>query len=226
MDALQATLAYTFHDPALLSTALNHSSYANEKRGSNEKSNERLEFLGDSVLGFVVANYLYEKFPEYPEGRMTRLRAELVCEQSLYAVAEQIHLGQYIKLGKGEARTGGRKRPSILADAVEAVIAALYLDGGLVPAKQFIETYILRNLPEGTESVSRTDYKTTLQELVQRQSGQILAYQMIGESGPEHNKRFTAQVVLNGTVIGIGDGHTKKAAEQAAAKCALEVLQK
>lgn len=224
MDALQATIAYTFQNPALLSTALNHSSYANERRGNSEKSNERLEFLGDSVLGFIVANHLYRNFPDFPEGRMTRLRAELVCEQSLHAVAEQIHLGQYIKLGKGEEHTGGRSRPSILADAVEAVIAALYLDGGMEAARAFIETYILHDLDDGAEQC-RTDYKTTLQELVQRQSGQVLAYEMIGERGPEHNKLFTAQVVLNGQVIGTGDGHTKKAAEQEAAKCALEALQ-
>ncbi|MGI6012930.1 MAG: ribonuclease III [Oscillospiraceae bacterium] len=223
MDALQAMLAYTFRDPTLLSTALNHSSYANERRGHSEKSNERLEFLGDSVLGFVVANYLYQNFPDFPEGRMTRLRAELVCEQSLYTVAEQIHLGRYMKLGKGEERTGGRARPSILADAVEAVIAALYLDGGIEAARTFIETYILHDLEDGIEQC-RTDYKTTLQELVQRESGQVLSYEMIGESGPEHNKLFTAQVTLNGTVVGAGEGHTKKAAEQAAAKCALETL--
>lgn len=225
MEALQKTIAYTFQDPTLLSTALNHSSYANERRGNSEKSNERLEFLGDSVLGFVVANHLYRKFPEFPEGRMTRLRAELVCEQSLHAVAEQIRLGRYIKLGKGEEHTGGRTRPSILADAVEAVIAALYLDGGIAAAKTFIETYILNDLDEGVDQ-ARTDYKTTLQELVQRQSGQVLAYEMIGERGPEHNKLFTAQVVLNGQAVGTGDGHTKKAAEQAAAKCALNALQK
>lgn len=225
MEALQKTIAYTFQDPTLLSTALNHSSYANERRGNSEKSNERLEFLGDSVLGFVVANHLYRKFPEFPEGRMTRLRAELVCEQSLHAVAEQIQLGRYIKLGKGEEHTGGRTRPSILADAVEAVIAALYLDGGIAAAKTFIETYILNDLDEGVDQ-ARTDYKTTLQELVQRQSGQVLAYEMIGERGPEHNKLFTAQVVLNGQAVGTGDGHTKKAAEQAAAKCALNALQK
>lgn len=224
MDALEAKLGYAFHDRRLLENALMHSSYANENRARGYTSNERLEFLGDSVLGMVTATRLYHLYPDMPEGKMSRLRAELVCEQSLHAVALELNLGDYIRLGHGEARNGGRERPSILADAVEAVIAAMYLDGGLEPARRFIFDHILTGLAEG-QMHHVTDYKTDLQERVQRKPGQTLEYTLISESGPDHNKTFTMNVLLNGQEIGQGSGRTKKEAEQAAAKCALERIE-
>ncbi|NLH01487.1 MAG: ribonuclease III [Clostridiales bacterium] len=225
MDELERKLEYQFKDRTLLLTALSHSSYANENKGSGLMSNERLEFLGDSVLGQVVASHLYLSYPKMPEGQMTRLRAELVCEQSLYEVAKTLELGKFIRLGKGEEHTGGRQRESILADAVEAIIAALYLDGGIEAAKKFIDKYILADLDVG-EIHTMSDYKTALQEYVQRRSGQTISYELISESGPDHKKTFTMQVLLNDKPIGIGSGHTKKEAEQCAAKNGLEEIMK
>ena len=223
MEALEARLGYTFRDRSLLENALMHSSYANENRARGYTSNERLEFLGDSVLGMVTATRLYRLYPDMPEGKMSRLRAELVCEQALHGVACALHLGDYIRLGHGEERSGGRERPSILADAVEAVIAAMYLDGGLEPAQRFILAHILNGLAEG-EIHHVADYKTELQERVQRRAGQTLSYTVCAESGPDHNKTFTMAVLLNGSGIGRGTGRTKKEAEQSAARCALETL--
>ena len=223
MHELEAKLGYVFYDKALLDTALSHSSYANESKGNSRSSNERLEFLGDSILGMTVADYLYSHYPQMPEGGMTRLRAELVCEQSLLRVAGELGLGGYVRLGKGEEHSGGRERSSILADSVEALIAALYLDGGLSVAGSFIAKYILSDIDKcGIKRNS--DYKTALQELVQKQSGQVLNYKMLSESGPDHDKRFEAEVCLNDITIGIGIGKTKKEAEQFAAKKALEEL--
>lgn len=222
MDALQEKLNYRFRDRELLSTALTHSSYANEHRCS---SNERLEFVGDSVLGMATAAHLYRTFPTLPEGRMTKLRAELVCEQSLWDCAKSLGLGEYLRLGKGEEQTGGRTRPSILADCVEAIIAALYLDGGFAPALAFIDAHILSKLGEAGADLSQ-DYKTELQELVQQTPGQSVSYDLTGESGPDHDKRFAASVSLAGEIIGSGEGRTKKEAEQMAARAALAVLRK
>ena len=213
---------YEFRDRTLLTAALTHSSYANENRGRSCDSNERLEFVGDSVLGMVVATRLYERYPEMPEGRMTRLRAQLVCEESLHGIALELELGRYIRLGRGEEHSGGRTRTSILADAVEAVIAALYLDGGLEVARQFISQRLLSDLAD--EECAGADSKTRLQELVQRKSGQSLTYEMLGESGPDHDKVFTARVCLNGESVGEGKGRTKKEAEQSAAREALRRL--
>lgn len=224
MEAFEEKLCHHFADRALLVTALTHSSYANESRASGCECNERLEFLGDSVLGMVVADALFRRFPDMPEGRMTRLRARLVCEESLHAVASELDLGDYIRLGRGEEHTGGRQRASILADAVEAVIAALYLDGGMETARGFIERHILSSLESGSPSLLLGDYKTELQELVQRKSGQSLSYVLLGESGPDHDKVFTSEVCLNGKPIGSGSGRTKKEAEQSAARAALEAL--
>ncbi len=221
MEKLEARLGYTFRDRKLLENALMHSSYANERRAAGCTSNERLEFLGDSVLGMVTAEKLYKLFPDLPEGRLSRMRAELVCEQSLHAVALGLQLGDYLLLGKGEVHTGGRERPSILADAVEAIIAAMYLDGGLEVARSFILTHVLAGLDAGVMH-HVIDYKTELQERVQRKADQHLEYRLTGESGPDHNKRFTMAVLLNGAEIGSGTGRTKKEAEQAAAKAALE----
>ena len=224
MTALEERLGYSFRNRALLETALTHSSYANENRASGIVCNERLEFLGDSVLGVTVADFLYRHFPDMPEGRMTRLRAELVCEQSLHRVALELHLGDYLRLGKGEEHNGGRKRASILSDAVEAVIAAMYLDAGMETAAGFIHRCLLDDV-RAIETPTFTDYKTSLQELVQRHSGQVLSYELVGEEGPDHAKTFRVQVCLNGDAIGHGVGHTKKEAEQSAAANALEALQ-
>lgn len=224
METLEARIGYTFHDRRLLQNALMHSSYANENRARGCTSNERLEFLGDSVLGMVTATRLYRLYPDMPEGKLSRLRAELVCEQSLHAVALELGLGGYIRLGHGEARNGGRERPSILADAVEAIIAAIYLDGGLESAQRFILDHILTGLAEG-QMHHVADYKTDLQERVQRKPGQALEYTLLSESGPDHNKSFTMNVLLNGAEIGRGTGRTKKEAEQSAAKSALERME-
>ena len=224
MQELEKKLNYTFRHPELLQEALNHSSYANEHRAAHLHSNERLEFLGDSVLGFVTAEFLFLRHPEAPEGDLTRIRAALVCEQSLYEVAQRLELGQYLKLGRGEEAGGGRERISILADAVEAVFAAVYLDGGIDASKSLIHRCLLDAQRESVVEERRRDYKTALQELVQRQADQVLTYRMAGEQGPDHAKTFRAEVLLNGAVIGAGDGHSKKEAEQAAAKTALESL--
>ncbi|MBR4579487.1 MAG: ribonuclease III [Oscillospiraceae bacterium] len=223
MTVLEERLGHHFRDRTLLETALTHSSYANESREAC-LCNERLEFLGDSVLGVTVAEHLYRSYPDMPEGRMTRLRAELVCEQSLYLVAKKLDLGRYLRLGKGEERSGGSSRPSILSDAVEALIAAMYLDAGMDTASSFIHRYILSELGASEPGFS-TDYKTALQETVQRHNGQVLSYELIGESGPDHNKTFEVQVLLNGRPLGKGKGRTKKEAEQLAAENALGALQ-
>ena len=224
MQELEKKLNYRFRDRELLSEALNHSSYANEHRGANVRSNERLEFLGDSVLGFVTAEFLFARHPDLPEGDLTRIRAALVCEQSLHEVAQKLELGRYLKLGRGEEGGGGRQRPSILADATEAVFAAVYLDGGIAAASALIHRVLLDTEKEEAVEERRRDYKTVLQELVQRQSGQELFYRMVGASGPDHCKVFEAEVCLNGKRVGTGTGHSNKEAEQAAAAAALQVL--
>ena len=221
MEELEQKLDYRFRDRALLCTALTHSSYANEHRCA---SNERLEFVGDSVLGMVTAAHLYLRYPDLPEGKMTKLRAELVCEQSLREVAERLGLGEKLLLGRGEESSGGRTRPSILADCVEAVIAAVYLDGGMEPAQRLIDAFILSRL-DGDGAALMRDWKTELQEIVQQRPGQSLSYRLIGESGPDHMKRFTAAVACNGAVIGTGEGRTKKEAEQMAARAAMLAMQ-
>ena len=221
MTTLEEKLGYEFRDPALLENALTHSSCANESRGRLQ-SNERLEFLGDSILGMVVADHLYRNHPDLPEGELTRTRAALVCEDSLVEVAEALRLGEYLHLGKGEEAGGGRKRPSIQADAVEAVLAAVYLDGGIGSARKIVQQYILCREVEGL--TSPRDYKTALQELVQRESGQVLKYRLTGEEGPDHDKRVFVEVDLNGEMAGRGKGHSKKEAEQMAAKAAIAKL--
>ena len=224
MQELEKKLNYTFKNPALLSEALSHSSYANEHRSARLSSNERLEFLGDSVLGFVTAEFLFARHPDLPEGDLTRIRAALVCEQSLYEVARKLDLGRFLKLGRGEEVGGGRERTSILADATEAVFAAVYLDGGIQAASDLIHRVLLQAEREEAVEERRRDYKTALQELVQRQADQVLTYRMVGEHGPDHAKVFSAEVLLNGVALGTGTGHSKKEAEQAAARSALGVL--
>ena len=224
MQALEKKLNYTFRNPALLSEALSHSSYANEHRANHLNSNERLEFLGDSVLGFVTAEFLFTQHPNLPEGDLTRIRAALVCEQSLYEVAKKLELGRYLKLGRGEEAGGGRERTSILADATEAVFAAVYLDGGIAEASALIHRVLLDVEREEIVEERRRDFKTSLQELIQRQADQVLSYRMIGEQGPDHAKIFQAEVLLNGEPLGSGFGRSKKEAEQSAAKAALQTL--
>ena len=224
MQELERKLGYRFRSGALLAEALRHSSYANEHRGAESVSNERLEFLGDSVLGFVTAEYLFARHPDSPEGELTRIRAALVCEESLHEVAQKLELGRYLKLGNGEEAGGGRQRTSILADATEAVFAAVYLDGGISAASALIHRVLLDVEREEVVEERRRDYKTQLQERVQRQAGQELTYCMVGEEGPDHAKTFITEVRLNGAAIGRGSGHSKKESEQMAAKAALEKL--
>ena len=224
MKTLEQSLGYQFHNPALLEEALRHSSYANEHRGDNVFSNERLEFLGDSVLGFVTAEYLFAKHPTAPEGELTRIRALLVCEDSLHEVAQRLKLGEYLKLGHGEESCGGRTRPSILADATEAVFAAVYLDGGIRAASELIHRVLLDKEREETAEAKRRDYKTKLQELVQRTPNQVLTYRLIGEQGPDHDKVLSFAVLRNDAGVGTGEGRSKKEAEQMAAKDALESM--
>ena len=220
MEQLQNNLGYHFKNPALLARALTHSSYANE-RHVDTGDNERLEFLGDSVLGFITAEYLFANHRDFPEGELTKLRAYAVCEKSLFAYAEEIRLGNYLKLGKGEERTGGRTRPSVLSDAFEAVIAAIYLDGGMDEAKKFVLRFVV---PYVEAKPTFKDYKTMLQEVVQKNQGETLEYVLVSETGPDHDKCFTVEVHLNSNVIGRGVGGSKKKAEQNAAKEALELM--
>ena len=219
---LENAIGYRFRNISLLQNALAHSSYANERWHNSLMSNERLEFLGDSVLGMLVAEHLYRTFPDRPEGALTRMRADLVCEKTLATVANGIGLGSHLLLGKGEEQGGGRSRDSILADALESVIAACYLDGGMAAAVAFVEKFILVNVP--VAKFQNNDYKTALQELIQKKKEQTLSYELIGESGPDHDKRFTVAVYLNGQAVGEGIGSSKKRAEQEAARAALEVL--
>ena len=222
-ETLESRIGYYFKDHALLETALTHSSYANERHAEGAESYERLEFLGDSVLGQTAAELLYRHEPALPEGRMTRLRAELVCETSLHKAALALGLGEFMRLGHGEELTGGRGRTSILADMVESTIAAIYLDGGMEEARRFIMEHVLKDA-EISEVHPSADYKTALQEYVQRDGECQIRYELTGESGPDHNKTFTFSVSVNGRIVGEGSGRTKKEAEQMAACRALELL--
>ncbi|MDO4607712.1 MAG: ribonuclease III [Clostridia bacterium] len=222
MKSLEAKLNYKFNNIKLLKNALIHSSYANEVRG-NTQSNERLEFLGDSVLSVIVSDHLYQKYPNMPEGELTKLRASLVCEKSLCALSRELHIGEYLMLGHGEDKNGGRERDSILADAFESVLAAIYLDGGMQAAVNHIMNTVLRDLEHHSDD-SFKDYKTTLQEIIQRNPEESVSYILIDETGPDHNKLFTVEVRLNSNVIGTGSGKNKKTAEQMAAKQALKLM--
>ena len=222
LTKLEQGLGYTFRNKALLENALTHSSYANENRERHLPDNERLEFLGDSILGFVVADYLYRNFPDKPEGELTRIRADLVCERNLAEAAATVELGSYLLLGHGEEQGGGRKRDSIVSDAMESVIAASFMDGGFAAAKEIIDRLILSNIPKGRPR--NFDYKTAFQELVQRKKDQQIHYELTGESGPDHDKHFEVEVLLNGKAVGRGVGSSKKRAEQAAAEAAIEAL--
>lgn len=222
MKELEEKIGYRYKDPALLRMAVTHSSYANESKG-RVACNERLEFLGDSVLGMIVADYLFSHCPNVPEGGLSKQRAELVCEKALCRFAKEIDLGEYILLGKGEKHTGGEERPSILADAFEAVIASIYLDGGIGCAKKFVLRFIKKALEEQKPRAFR-DYKTMLQEVVQQNPEERLEYVLVGESGPDHDKHFVAEVRLNSNVLSRGGGRSKKEAEQQAAREALALM--
>lgn len=217
MTALEKAIGYTFKEPQLLQTALTHTSFANEAKG-RVYNNERLEFLGDSVLSVVVADYLFHLGDRLPEGELTRKRASLVCEPALSGFANRIQLGGHLRLGKGEEMSGGRQRASILSDAFEAVIAAIYLDGGMEAARRFILPFIAQG------SGAEDDYKTRLQEVVQQNPEERLRYVVTKEDGPDHNKSFTVEVHLNSNCIGAGSGHSKKVAEQHAAREALVLM--
>ncbi len=219
---LEEEIGYHFKNISLLQNALTHSSYANERWHNSLLSNERLEFLGDSILGMLVAEYLFRNFPDRPEGELTRMRADMVCEKTLAGVAEKIHLGQHLLLGHGEEQGGGRSRESILADAVESVIAASFLDGGMEAALHFIKTFILVEVP--VSQLHNMDYKTKLQELVQQKKNQVLSYNLLSETGPDHDKHFEVCVALNGKEVGRGEGRSKKRAEQEAARLAITRL--
>ncbi len=217
-------IGYTFKDGGLLERALTHSSFANENRRGKGGSNERLEFLGDAILGFAAAQYLFSKHVDVDEGELTRMRARLVCEQSLAQVAVTLRIGEHLNLGKGEV---GAVRPSTLADAVEAVIAAVYLDGGIVPALEFAERFVLSREREAEKDISVLDYKSALQELVQQDKASgALTYRLINESGPDHNKVFECEALVGDRRIGEGKGRSKKEAEQTAARDAFERLKR
>lgn len=220
----EQSINYTFHHKKLLHLAMSHSSYINEKKRDKLECNERIEFLGDAVLELVISDYLYEKFPHMPEGELTKLRASTVCEVTLAKKARALQFGQYLLLGRGEESTGGRDRDSILADAFEAVIGAVYLDGGM----EIVRTYILDIMAEEVEHLKREfrtfDCKTCLQEEIQSYSQSPLLYEIVGEKGPDHDKKFMAKVSHNGVVLGVGSGRSKKEAEQSAANDALEKM--
>ncbi len=222
MKSLEEKLQYSFKNKKLLLNALTHSSYANETR-DGISSNERLEFLGDSVLSIVVSEYIYKQFSNLPEGELTKLRASLVCEKSLCSFSKEMNLGEYLRLGKGEEKGGGRERASILADAFEAVLAAIYLDGGFEEAKKYVMRFIKAELQHTDDEIFK-DYKTALQEIIQRNPEESVTYILTGESGPDHDKVFEVEVKLNSNTIGRGKGKSKKQAEQFAAKEALQLM--
>ena len=219
---LEQKLNYRFKNQELLRNALTHSSYANEEH-CRFGSNERLEFLGDSVLSIIVSEYIYKNFKNLPEGELTKLRASLVCEKALSGFSRELELGRFLYLGKGESHNHGEERPSILADAFEAVLAAIYLDGGFEPAKKHVLRFITGELNSHDDDAFK-DYKTLLQEIIQKNPEERLEYILTDETGPDHDKRFTVEVHLNSNVIGKGEGRSKKAAEQEAARQALVLM--
>ena len=213
-------IEYKFKNMDLFNTALSHSSYMNEHKGL--ECNERLEFLGDSILGFVTAEYLYKNYPELPEGNLTKIRANVVCEVMLAKKGKEIGLNKELLLGKGEEHTGGRERPSIIADAMESLIGAIYLDGGIEPAKKFILDMLIPEIKATVSTPKVLDSKTSLQEILQKNSSSVIEYTITNESGPAHNKVFEASVSCNGKILGHGKGRSKKEAEQNAAMAAIE----
>lgn len=219
LEKLENEIKYTFKNKELLKKALTHTSYANEKR---IESNEKLEFLGDSILEFISSKYLYSNYPSLKEGEMTKVRATVVCEKSLYKIAKKHNFSEFLYLGKSEQLTGGKDRPAILADSVEAIIAAMYLDGGLKEVEKFIINNLKEEIEIATKHVGDRDYKTVLQEKLQEHGDVRIVYEITKEEGPDHNKSFEAQVSLNGKVLAKGKGKSKKEAHMQAAKKALE----
>ncbi|MBR5271741.1 MAG: ribonuclease III [Clostridia bacterium] len=219
LKEIENNIGYTFKEKSLLSNALTHSSYANEKRIA---SNERLEFLGDSVLGVVISEYIYKRLNGINEGDLSKLRASIVCETSLFKAAKRIGLDEALRLGNGEEQTGGRKRPSIVSDAFEAVIAAIYLDDGLETAREWVLSHTETDIEEAISGKRNNDYKTTLQEKIQKSHIGEVSYELIRESGLDHNKTFVMGVYVNDEKLGEGEGQSKKEAQQQAAKYALE----
>ena len=222
LSLLEERLGYKFKNIKFLETGVTHSSFSNETK-NHVPYNERQEFLGDAVLSIIVSDHIFENYTKLPEGELTKLRASLVCEKSLCGFANELELGSFLRLGHGEELMGGRERPSILADAFEAVLAAIYLDGGIEPATKFVLGFVIKAL-EHVENAPFKDYKTLLQEIIQKNPEERLTYMLVGESGPDHDKRFEVDVMLNSNVIGHGIGKSKKAAEQHAAKEALELM--
>ncbi len=223
--AFEEKIQYTFKDANILNLALRHTSYVNETKKELYESNERLEFLGDAVLDMVVSEYMYREFPKMLEGGLTKLRAAVVCESSLAQIAHKINLGDYLLLGKGEETTGGRSRDSILADAFEAVVGAITMDGGVDNAKNFIMRYMVDAIQTTKDTFLDLDCKTHLQELIQKTSKVPLQYAIVAEKGPDHNKVFVAEVSHGDKLLGSGEGKSKKEAEQFAAHNALAVLE-
>lgn len=224
MLRLEDKIGYEFRDKQLLRTALTHSSYANESRDKRMECNERIEFLGDSVLSLVTSEYIYKQYRQNPEGELTKIRATVVCEQALFEVATELGINDWLLLGKGEEAGGGRRRPSILSDAMEAIIGAIYLDGGFEPAQKFVLTYLKPKIALAAKGKSFHDYKTMLQEIVQKSKEEVLSYRLVSESGPDHDKHFVVEVLLNSNVFSNGEGRSKKEAEQMAAKSALRFM--
>ncbi len=222
INKFEEIIGYKFENKDYILEALTHSSYSNENK--EYEFNERLEFLGDSVLSIVISDYLFKNERELPEGELTKLRANIVCEESLSDIAKEINLGHHMLLGKGEEATGGRERISILADAFEAVIAAIYLDGGFDSASEFILNYMKDIIHKSRKGKIFRDYKTHLQEVLQSKGHNNIWYKLIDEKGPDHNKRFIMQVGVNEEVLGTGEGKSKKEAEQLAARIALDIL--
>lgn len=218
LKQFEENIGYSFNNIEILKNALTHTSYANEQ---NVKSNEKLEFLGDAILEFITSEYLYNNYSNLKEGEMTKVRASVVCEESLYKVAIKLNFSDFLYLGKSEIVSNGKARPAILADSVEAVIAAMYLDGGIAPVKNFVINNLKDAIWEASKNVGMKDYKTVLQEKLQVHGDVHIEYEIIQESGPDHNKSFTAQVKLNGKVLATGEGKSKKSAEMQAARNAI-----
>lgn len=221
MQTIEEKIGYTFQNKELLKKALTHTSYAYE---NNLESNEKLEFLGDSILEFISSKYLYENYPELKEGEMTKVRATVVCEKSLYKVAKLHNFSDFLHLGRSERKTGGKERPAILADSVEAVIAAIYLDGGMEEAEKFIIQSLRKDIAIATKHVGDKDYKTVLQEKLQEHGDVKIEYELMKEKGPDHNKSFEVQVSCDGKKLAKGQGKSKKEAQMKAAQKALEKL--
>ena len=221
LSCLENELGYEFKNKKLLQTALTHTSYAYERK---TESNEKLEFLGDSILEFVSSEYIYKKYPELKEGEMTKVRASVVCEKSLHEIAKMHNFSDFLKLGKSERISQKQVRPAIMADSVEAIIAAIFLDGGLEPAKKFIIKNLVDAIEVATKHIGQKDYKTVLQEILQKNGNVHIEYQIVKENGPDRDKNFTAQVKCNGKILALGNGKSKKLAEMEPARQALQNL--